>query len=210
MLLKRNIINILIQHTKFEFKKIGITLLSLICFCCGCGTNGQYRTLKDVNNLKAEAKSNYDSNKKIFNELKLCFALKYIKVIEFKNNNNVAIEYQINDTSKWEKTEININVKEIKSPLNEEGISVEYLLNLKAKLSAINANRIWIIDDYDATKGFNFKEFEIKYLKTVDGHHFFYKVFDRPLDSIEPPHYNLLIQDNIGGVLDKDVIYYYK
>lgn len=190
--------------------KINIIQILIVLFClCGCGTNGQ-QTLKEFNNLKTEAKSNYSSNKKIFDELKSCFALKYIKVIEFKKNDNVAIEYKMNDTTKWEKIEININDKEIKSPLTEERISVEYLLNVKAKLGAINANRIWIIDDYDVTKGFDFKKFEIKYLKQVNGLHFFYTVFDRPLDSIERSHYTLQTQDNIGGVLDKDAIYYYK
>ena len=116
----------------------------------------------------------------------------------------------MNDTAHWERIEININDKEIKSPLNEEGISVEYLLNLKARLSAINANRIWIIDDYDVTKGFDLKKFEIKYLRQVNDLHFFYIVFDRPLDSIERSHYTLQTQDNIGGILDKDAIYYYK
>lgn len=191
--------------------KSRIIPLLIIFFCMyGCGANGQEETLKEFNNLKVEAKNNYSSNKKIFEELKSCFAFKYIKVIEFHKNDNVAIEYKISDTSKWEKTEININDKEIKSPLNKEGISVEYLLNLKAKLSAINANRIWIIDDYDVTKGFDFKKFEIKYLKEVNDLYFFYTVFDRPLDSIESSHYALQTKDSIGGILDKDVIFYYK
>lgn len=201
---------LLIGYYIFLRKKFRVVLLSLISFYMwGCGTDEQ-ETLKAFNSLKVEAKNNYNSNKEIFNEFKLCFALKYIKVIEFKKNNDVAIEYKLGDTSKWEKTAINLNRKESSSPLKEEGISIEYLLDLKEKLSAVNANRIWIMDDYDATKGFNFKRFEIKYLKEVNDIHFFYGVFDRALEAIESSHYNLLIQDNIGGILDKDVIFYYK
>lgn len=201
------IISHFIQFGKMKINRIQI--LIILFSICGCNMSEQ-QTLKEFNTLKTEVKNNYKSNRNIFNELKSCFALKYIKVIEFKKNNNVAIEYKMNDSSKWEKIELNISNKEIKSPLKEEEISLEYFLDLKVKLSSINANRIWIIDDCDVTKGFNFKKFEIKYLKEVNDLHFFYTVFDRPLDSIEKSHYALLTQDNIGGVLDKDVIYYYK
>ncbi len=190
--------------------KVNIVQLSIIFLCLyGCGASGQ-KALKEFNNLKAEVKSNYDTNKKSFSELKSCLALKYIKVIEFKENEKVAVEYKMSDTSKWEKVTANTNDDVIKTLLDKEGIPADYLLNLEKKLGAIKANRIWIIDDYDTEKGVNFKAFEIKYSKQVNDLHFFYKIYDRPLDSIERSHYALQTQDSIGGILDKDVIFYYR
>ena len=186
-----------------------IQLSTLFCFLCGCGASEQ-ETLKEFNSLKVEVKNNYINNKEIFSELKSCFSFKYIKVIEFKKNNDVFIEYKMSDTSKWEKTEININNKDIKSPLNEEGVSAEYLFNLKTKLNSIKANSIWIIDLFNRYNGSTSKGMEIKYLKEVNDLHFFYKMFEKSLDSIPNEFYTLQTQDSIGGVLDKNIIFYYR
>ena len=58
----------------FEIKM----LLGLICIS-GCISNGQ-QTLKEYNNLKIEVKNNYSNNINTFNEVKLCFGLKYLLV----------------------------------------------------------------------------------------------------------------------------------
>jgi hypothetical protein len=181
-------------------------LISLFCIS-GCGSNSQ-QTLKEINDFETEVKNNYNNNSDTFNQLKSCFGLKYIKAIDFKKNDVVVIDYKMNDSSKWEKTEISLVNKEIKSPLLKEGITTQYLFDLKMKLSSINANNIWIIDDHDITKGFSFKKIRINYLGDVNDFHFFYMLFDRPLDAIEESHYTPLTQDNMGGVLDKAVIYY--
>ena len=195
----------LIQFLKMKNFEIKM-LLGLICIS-GCISNGE-QTLKEYNNLKIEVKNNYSNNINTFNEVKLCFGLKYIKGIEFEKNDDVAIKYKMTDSSKWEKTIISLVNNEIKSPLHKEGISTQYLVDLKIKLSNINANSILIIEDYDITRGFSFKKIKINYLKEVNDFHFFYMVFDRPLNDIEKSHYTSLTQENIGGVLDKDVIYY--
>lgn len=166
--------------------------------------------MKEFETLKVEVKNNYNDNKAVFNELKSCFAFKYIKVIEFKRDNNVVIEYKMSDTSKWWRTEINLNAKDIQTPLNFEGISSKYLLNLKMKLNSINANSIWVIDLFNRYNGTTSKGMEIKYLKEVNDLHFFYKIFKMPLDSIPNEFYSMQTQDSIGGILDKDVIFYYR
>ena len=149
----------LIQFLKMKNFEIKM-LLGLICIS-GCISNGE-QTLKEYNNLKIEVKNNYSNNINTFNEVKLCFGLKYIKGIEFEKNDDVAIKYKMTDSSKWEKTIISLVNNEIKSPLHEEGFSTQYLIDLKIKLSNINANSILIIDDYDITRGFSFKKIKIK------------------------------------------------
>lgn len=185
--------------------QILIVLLSIY----GCGTNAQ-SDLSDFNKLRTEVKMNYDSNKTIFHEIKACEALNFIKVIEFKGNNNVAIEYKLNDTAKWEKITDEIHSETIKSVLKIEGLGEEYLFNLEKKLGSINANRVWIIDLFNRYDGTSSKVLEVKYLKEVNGLHFFYKVFEKPLDSIPKEFYSLQIKDSIGEILDKNVIAYYK
>jgi hypothetical protein len=200
-------------------KFISITIFFFHINSCG---NSQQKIKKDFNSLQIETKNNYEKNKQLFNELKNCLMFKYIKHIEFKKDGRVKIQYKVkdtdtarwglvdNDTHEWGKIEDEINSKEITSLLDYEGITKGFLPKIKTELNIINANAILILDGYDLKKGFDFKAIEIKYLKEVNGLYFFYRIFDRPVDSIENSHFPFVSRGNIGGVLDNDIIYYYK
>lgn len=188
--------------------KIIPVLVTLICLY-SCRTN-EKDTLENFNALKVNVKNNYIKNKAIFSEIKPCLKLKQIRVIEFKKENYVSIEYRLNETSQWQKTEGFINTQVINSLLLREGLSEAFLLELQDKFKVINANRIWILDLFNRLDGTISHGMEIRYVTEVNDLHFFYKVFEKPLGLIPREFYSLQIIDSIGGILDDDVIYYYK
>ncbi len=198
-------------------KFISITIFCFYINSCG---DSEQKIKKDFNSLQIETKNNYENNKEIFNKIKSCFAFKYIKYIEFKTDGDVNIQYKVKDTAQWGevnsdthewgKIVANIDSKEIKPLLDYEGLSKEFLLSIKKELNTINANSISMMDGYDVIKGFDYKAFEIKYLKEVNELYFLYRIFDRPIDSIYNSRYPFQSRGNIGGVLDTDIIYYYK
>ena len=189
--------------------KVHLLILLVLPFFFGCGPDKEV-VIKEFNELETEVKDNYVRNFQTFRKLKACLTLKHIRVIEFKEEDKVTLEYQLSETSKWEKLTGDFEEIGIKNILIKEGLPLDYISNIKNLLDNINANCIWVMNDYDATTGMYFTVSEIRHKKIVNDLFFVYKIFDRPLDSIESAHYALPTQENKGGILDKDVIYFYQ
>jgi hypothetical protein len=193
---------------KIFIMEIKALIFAIALFLPGCASNTQKIKL-DLINMENEVKANYQNKELLFDEIKSCFKFKQIKAIEFKEKDDVLIEYTLMNQVDWMKVDNGIFSDQVREILSADGLSVDDLLKLRLKLAEMNINRIVLSHDYEATKGFEFERLKLRYSKEVNDQHFFYIIFGRQLDSIESFHYSWVNQNNIGGILGPDIVYYH-
>ena len=95
--------------------------------------------------------------------------------------------------------------------LKLDSFSQKDLIGLKEDLFKINANRIWIIDNYNSFLEKSSEDIDLRYDENMNGLNFFYRIYQMPLDSLPYGSYrNLISDDTTGGILNKNIIWYYR
>ena len=194
-----------------NLKHVSVIIL-LFLYSCG---ESEEDNRKIFNEIRRTIISNYNDKREAFIKLKSYLSLRHIKYVEFKNNKIVKIKYQVgNEIDKEELKEFenkDIVSADIKNVLDLDSLSVNDLLQLKASLTAINTDNLWIIDNYDAIRRKYTKEIDLRYTKSMNGLHFFYRLYQESLNSLPDNSSGILTNGNTtGGILGDNIVWYYK
>ncbi len=153
---------------------------------------------------KEDVKANYVINKQIFLRLAKFFKYSQFKAAHYIDGNTVSVNYEDPKTKQIISTEFKLNGNQ-KQLFDGEYISFS---DLKRDLDSINCTSIIIQDGYDATHGFPYKVYELKYKNHVGRMYFYYKFFDRPLQKIESSSYTFQPDSSLQKI-DENVIWYF-
>lgn len=178
----------------------------------GCGEHS-YDIKREQETAKKAVRESFLKHSDDFTSLQYYFKLNHIKEIRISDD-KLFIKY-IKDLHGSE------DVRELQSSklispqmaaiLRLDTISSNDLLKLKQCLLSIKSDRMQIIESYDEKIGDNIKFFDIRYQGHVPYVNFYYRMFDRNLDFTTNSLYTVPTQDGLsGGVLSKNVIWYYK
>jgi hypothetical protein len=194
--------------------KIFLILFVLISLNWKC-SESPTANLKKFNSIKKDLSDNYRTNKADFTKLGFYFRLDHLKKIELADSQKLSVHYKIgtdDDTDEVKETGIkDINSLDILSVIKLDSLSEKELLELKQILSKLNVDQFSTIDYYDNLSGKFFKEIDLRYKKSMTGLTFFYRLFQEPISSLPSGTYGLLLNnDSTGGILDKNIIWYYR
>lgn len=196
-----------------KFKCLSVVSI-IILFNYSCGENPE-ENLKEFNKIKTDLIINYQDKRNDFNKLNVYFNLEHIKCIEFSKTQILLLRYKTGNND--DNSELNeIRNKDFISPdilavLKLENLDDRDLMKLKDDLFNINTHRLRIIDYYDNHLGEYSKEIDLLYNKKMNGLSFFYRIFQKPLDSMPNGSYNILINNGTtGAILSNNAVWYYK
>lgn len=184
----------------------------IICFFCSCN-NTDNSSEESHEQIKKNIIENYIKHRnEIQSYLNYNERYKYIKGIRFEDNSKVIIESDDIDSKKigynndiWHQK---YSSKDVQRILFLEQMNTDSLIRLKQSLDKIHSISIGFIPDYiEDEKQIYQIEFCFKRLELWS---YYFKVFKNDFDSSKIEHFTkFLIKKDQGGILDKNVIWYY-